>query len=59
MIKRHLTGFGLDLVWDGKTVAVMDGENVLEVREAKTGVAAGKTMAEIEEECFIAASAMC
>jgi hypothetical protein len=59
LIKRHLPGFGLDLVWNGKVVALLDGENVLEVHEAKTGLVAGRVMEEVEEGCFSTAFAMC
>jgi hypothetical protein len=59
LIKRHLPGFGLDLVWDGKVVALLHGDNILESHEAKTGVVAGRVMEQVEDECFAAATAMC
>lgn len=59
LIKRHLPGFGLDLVWDGKRVALLHGENILESHEAKTGVVAGRVMEKVEEDYYAAATAMC
>jgi len=59
LIKRNLTGFGIDLEWDGREVKVKYGDRILEIYEARTGLAAGRVMERVEDECFAAASAMC
>jgi len=58
LIKRHLSTFGLDLVWNGEEVLVMYKEATLLSFEAKTGIAAGRAMEQVEEDCFIAAGGM-
>ena len=61
-IHRSLRCFGLDLVWDGKLVKVVQRwggrDNVIDVREARDAVVCGAVMEELENEFHFVAGAM-
>ena len=61
-IRRSLRCFGLDLVWDGKMVKVVQKfqgrDNVIDVRQADDAVMCGRVMEELEDEFHSVAGAM-
>lgn len=61
MIRRRLTAFGLDLLWEGgKEIKVLDGNKVIETISTGTCglVSATDTMRQIEDDYHRAAQGM-
>jgi len=59
IIKREVALFNLNFIYNGKTVKVIQGNNILEERKCSGVREATKIMSKIEEEYHRACTGMC